>query len=329
MTSEGTGIGKLTRVSLREVWKHEALDFTRWLEENLDVVNDHLDVPLVSAEREQSTGSFSVDLLAEDEAGRTVVIENQLERTDHDHLGKLITYLAAFDADVAIWISSNPRPEHVKAVSWLNDSTPSSFYLFRVEAVQIGDSPPAPMLTPIVQPTEQGKEVAATKKEQAVRHVQRRADWTRLLGVANEISKLHSGVSAGVHPYLATGAGVSGLTYQYSVNKDDARVLMWIDRGREHDELNLSIFDQLHGQREDIEADFGGPLNWERMEDARSCKIVAEVPTAPGWRDDLDEHADGLLDLAKTMVRFEKALAPRIARLDLSEQSDVGRQSYV
>jgi hypothetical protein len=95
MIGQPAPIGKITRVPLRDVWKHEAIDFTRWLEENLDVVSDHLDVPLVSAEREQSTGSFSVDLLAEDEAGRTVVIENQLERTDHDHLGKLITYLAA------------------------------------------------------------------------------------------------------------------------------------------------------------------------------------------------------------------------------------------
>ena len=201
MTNFSAPIGKITRVPLRDVWKHEALDFTRWLEENLDVINDHLEVPLVSADREQSTGSFSVDLLAEDESGRTVVIENQLERTDHDHLGKLITYLAAFDADVAIWISSNPRPEHVKAMSWLNDSSASSFYLLRVEAVQIGDSQPAPLLTPIVQPTPQDKEVAATKKEQAVRHVQRRAYWERLLPIANDVSKIHSGVSVG-HPPL-------------------------------------------------------------------------------------------------------------------------------
>lgn len=188
-------IGKLTRVPLREVWKHEALDFTRWLEQNLDVLNDHLDVPVVSADREQSTGSFSVDLLAEDESGRTVVIENQLERTNHDHFGKLITYLAAFDADVAIWISSGATTEHVKAVTWLNDSSSALVYLFRVEAVRIGDSPPALLLTPIVQPSVEAKEVAASKKEQAARHVGRRAYWERLLSIANETSRLHSGIS--------------------------------------------------------------------------------------------------------------------------------------
>ena len=96
--------------------------------------------------------------------------------------------------------------------------------------------------------------------------------------------------------------------------------MLWIDRGREHGELNLSIFDQLHDQREAIEADFGGSLNWERMNDARSCKIVADVPSAPGWRDDLDDREDGLLALAQTMARFEKALSPRIAALDLKAQ---------
>lgn len=103
-------IGKLTRVPLREVWKHEAHDFTRWLEQNLDVLNDHLDVPMVSADREKSTGSFSVDLLAEDESGRTVVIANQLERTNHDHFGKLITYSPLLTPKSRSGSPQEPRP---------------------------------------------------------------------------------------------------------------------------------------------------------------------------------------------------------------------------
>lgn len=110
-------IGKLERVPLKEVWKHEALEFTKWLEENIDVLNDVLDINLSSVEREQSAGSFSVDLVAEDEAGDLVVIENQLGKSEHDHLGKLITYLTALEAKTAIWIVTDPRPEHVRAVS--------------------------------------------------------------------------------------------------------------------------------------------------------------------------------------------------------------------
>ena len=115
-------IGKLERVALREVWKHEALDFTQWLQENIDVLNSALDLNLVNVDREQIPGAFSVDLVAEDEGGATIIIENQLEKSNHDHLGKLITYLTAMSARAAIWIVSDPRPEHVAAITWLNES---------------------------------------------------------------------------------------------------------------------------------------------------------------------------------------------------------------
>ena len=79
-------IGKLIRVPLREVWKHEAQDFTVWLQDNIDVVNEVIDLNLSSAEREQSAGAFNIDIVAEDETGNPVIIENQLGRSDHDHL---------------------------------------------------------------------------------------------------------------------------------------------------------------------------------------------------------------------------------------------------
>ncbi len=120
-------IEKIQRVSLRNVWKHESLDFTTWLEENIDVLNDALDLSLSNVLREQDAGDFSVDLVAEDNAGNVVVIENQLDRSNHDHLGKLITYLAALEAKVAIWIVSDPRTEHTKAIAWLNESYAAAF----------------------------------------------------------------------------------------------------------------------------------------------------------------------------------------------------------
>src|SRR4051794_4220016 len=92
-----SGIGKIERVPLREVWRHEAHNLTTWLEENIDVLNDALDLNLTNVEREQAAGAFSVDLVGEDDSGGTVIIENQLERSNHDHLGKLITYTAFLD----------------------------------------------------------------------------------------------------------------------------------------------------------------------------------------------------------------------------------------
>jgi RecB family endonuclease NucS len=113
-----TPIGKLQRVPLREVWKHEAYDFTQWLQQNLDVLNTALGLNLVNAEREQAAGSFSIDLVAEDDGGGTVVIENQLEKSNHDHLGKLITYVTAMQARAAVWIISEPAAPAACASPW-------------------------------------------------------------------------------------------------------------------------------------------------------------------------------------------------------------------
>lgn len=316
-SNEAAGVGRLARVPLRDVWPHEAADFTTWLQENLDVLNEHLDVELQSAEREQSAGPFSVDLVAEDETGQSVVIENQLEKTDHDHLGKLITYLAAFDADRAIWIASDPRPEHVKAVAWLNDSTPASFHLFKVEAVKIGDSPPAPLLTPIVGPSVESKRVAQSKQQMGERHQARLDYWTQLLDLARPRTRLHSTVSPTKHPYVATGSGVRGLTYQYWVRQDDARAVLWIDRGKDGAGANRQIFDQLAAHKEALEVALG-PIVWDEMTDSRACKLIVEVPTAPGWRTPFDQREAGMIDLIEAMSRLERALAPLIKQLNVS-----------
>ena len=157
-------IGKIHRVPLREVFKHEALDFTRWLQENVDILNDALNLSLSGAERERAAGDFSVDLVAEDDNGNPVVIENQLEKSDHDHLGKLLTYLVAVGAKTAVWIVSEPRNEHVRAVSWLNESSSADFYLAKIEAIKIAESPPAPLLTQVVGPSAESREVGKSRR---------------------------------------------------------------------------------------------------------------------------------------------------------------------
>ena len=95
-------IGKIKKVPLRDIWKHEANNFTKWLQNNIDVLSEVIKIPLTNVEREQSTRNFYVDLTAEDNSGNTVIIENQLEKSDHDHLGKIITYLSSMDATTAI-----------------------------------------------------------------------------------------------------------------------------------------------------------------------------------------------------------------------------------
>ena len=125
-------IGKIEKVPLRDIWKHEANDFTKWLQNNIDVLSEVINIPLSNVEREQSTGNFFVDLTAEDNSGKTVIIENQLEKSDHNHLGKLITYLSSMDASIGIWIVAEPKAEHVTAINWLNESTAANFYLLKI-----------------------------------------------------------------------------------------------------------------------------------------------------------------------------------------------------
>jgi hypothetical protein len=109
-------IGKLISVDVRELWKHEERGFSAWLEGNLETLSEAIDISLSDPQRESLAGSFQVDLVAEDENGDRVIVENQLEPTDHEHLGKLLTYLTNIDAKAAIWISSDPRPEHIRAI---------------------------------------------------------------------------------------------------------------------------------------------------------------------------------------------------------------------
>jgi len=308
-------IGRIERVPLREVWPHEAQDFTRWVQENLDVLNDVLDISLSGAEREQSAGTFSVDLVAEDESGSAVIIENQFGKSDHDHLGKLVTYLTAIDARAAIWIVSDPRPEHIAAITWLNESSAAALYLGKLEAIRIAGSSPAPLLTLIVGPSEEGREAFETKKDLAERYAIRQRFWTQLLAGARAKTKLHANISPSRENWIGTGAGKRGLAYNYVIRQHDAHVELYIDRGKDSETENKAIFDSLAQPKESIEADFGGHLEWQRLEGKRACRIKKDIDLG-GYRDEdrWPEIQEAMID---AMIRLDKALKPHIARLDI------------
>lgn len=309
-------IGKLERVDLREVWKHEALDFTQWLQENVNVLNDALDLDLVNVDREKAAGDFSIDLVAEDGGGGTVIIENQLEKSNHDHLGKIITYLTGMGARAAIWIVSDPRPEHVAAITWLNEASSAAFYMVKVEAVRIGDSPAAPLFTLIVGPSEETKEVGETKQKIAERYVIRKRWWTQLLERAAKVSKLHSHITPREYSYLGTSTGIRGLNLNYTVNQDENTAELYIDRGKNAEEENKDIFDQLQAHRTEIEKVFGGPLSWERLEGKRACRVAF---TEPGGYRSPDSKWPEIQDAAiEAMSRLDHALRPFLNQLKLS-----------
>jgi len=152
-------LGRLNRVDLRGYWKHEALDFTRWLSEpeNIEILSDEVGIGIQVTQIEASVGRFNVDILAEEEnTGRKIIVENQLEMTDHGHLGQLITYAAGLEAEFVVWIVRDVREEHRQAVDWLNEHTDEqiNFFLVQIELWQIESSPPAPKFNVISRPNE-------------------------------------------------------------------------------------------------------------------------------------------------------------------------------
>ena len=152
-------IGKLTEVDVRELWAHEQYDFSNWLakEANLECLNDILGLTLTDVDKEVYVGPYRCDLVAKDEtSGILVIVENQLEGTNHDHLGKIITYASGLNAKVMVWIVKEAKEEHRAAIEWLNNNTNNdiNFFLIEIHAYRIGNSDPAPKFEVIEKPND-------------------------------------------------------------------------------------------------------------------------------------------------------------------------------
>jgi len=151
-------LGKLERIDdLKSVWHNEAVNFTPWLQENIGLLSQALGLDIQSVNREVAIGRYSADLVGEEpQSGRPVIIENQLEKTDHSHLGQLLTYAAGKNGGIIIWVASHIVQEHRNALEWLNNATKGNidFYGVELELLRIGDSPlKAPNFKVVVAPT--------------------------------------------------------------------------------------------------------------------------------------------------------------------------------
>ena len=308
-------VSRLDLEPLRRVFPKEASHFTTWLESNIEALSERLNIPLEVVQREKNVGDFKVDLLCEGKDGGRVVIESQLEKTDHDHLGKLLTYLVNLDANAAVWVSSDPRPEHQKVIDWLNESTPSdmSFYLVKVEAVRIGNSPFAPLFTVMAGPDRQSKEIGKKKKEWAERQLKHFDFWKGLLDRGKNKTRLFANITPGKNHYLSIGAGKSGVSFTYVTLKNGTGVELYIDHDKDTGKKNKAIFEALRRQKKNIEREFGAPLEWERLKDKRAARIAKRYKNS-GLSD--PEKWPSIQDeMIGAMIRFEKAIRLRLAKI--------------
>jgi len=187
VSDERPRFGALTDVRLREAWAHEALQFTPWLAANLSLLGNQLGMPLELEGVEVSVDEFSADILARNPLDDTrVLIENQLECSDHGHLGQILTYLAGVQAQTVVWVAREFREAHLAAINWLNAHTeePYSFFAVRVRVVRIGDSPLAPIFEVLARPNHWQRQVGSAAREAAPRSVLgdfREAFWKEFL----------------------------------------------------------------------------------------------------------------------------------------------------
>lgn len=313
-------VDKIIKIPITDAFRYEDRDLTTWLCENIDVIGEAIDMDLANAQREQTTGNFYVDIKAEDSEGNTVVIENQFGNSDHGHLGKLLTYLTSFDAKVAVWIVENPRAEHIRVITWLNESDNGcDFYMLKLEAIKIGSSNPAPLLTKIIGPSEQSKQIGQIKKEHTQQEELRKEMWAMIIDKLQESSvKIFTSTPNGRYAYISATAGKRGLLYEIWVNQNNCRIELRIDLGKGFEEANLNVLHALKDHQTEIESKFGQPLNWAELDGYRACSVRLEVTTG-GYMSDLEIKSQTSREVAILMKKLIDATKSYVSSINMPE----------
>jgi hypothetical protein len=305
--------GQLKHVPLRELWAHEASGFSAWLASHLPALGGVIGLDLELVSREAPVGPFFLDLLLRDVGtGHTVVVENQIEPTDHDHLGKLLTYAAGFDAAVAVWIAAEFREEHRQALDWLNGRTDqrTSFFGIVVEALRIDDSRPAPNLRLVAFPNDFRKRVVERQSGPTTpRQEAYRAFFQSLVDRLREEYRFTNARKASTDSWVSFGAGVTGVEFSAAFATGGmAHVQLNIERP--DTASNSVLFDRLHEQRRAIESELGPGLIWERLDNRRTLRIFEMRPGS------ITDEPEILAETAEWMVErllaFKTVLGPRL-----------------
>lgn len=306
-------LGKLQEIDIRKVWQHEQYDFSKWLagEENIQELGDTLNLTLTDVETEKFVGNYRCDILCKDElTGKVVLIENQLEPTNHDHLGKIITYASGLDASVVIWIVASARQEHASAIEWLNKHTDEdlSFFLVEVHAYKIGDSDPAPQFKIVEQPNDFAKSVKSISKNSDLSDSERNRleFWTQLNEILEERGKPFNKRKATTDHWYSIAMGSSECHISIDlVNKEHKiRVGVWIYDNKE-------LFDKFFANKNEIEKACGFELAWDRLENKKAslaCTYIQglDFDNQTNYPELINKAIDLVLTMRKAFVPFVK-----------------------
>jgi hypothetical protein len=271
-------LGFLEKIAPRTLWGSESRDFTPWLAQNLSLLSAAIGLDLELIQMESLVGKFACDIEAIDTGtNRRVIIENQLEQTDHGHLGQLLTYAAGLDASVIIWISPDVREEHREAIDFLNRHTRETvdFFAVALEVVRIGDSMPAVVFRLAASPNAWAKTAAATT-DGASASAKKRAYQEFYQGVMDELRTTHRFTNARAaqpQSWYSFSSGVTGFQYMAAfVGRNRLQAELYIDTGEAIE--NKRIFDFFLTQRAALESVLGEGLEWSRLDNKRACRIA-------------------------------------------------------
>jgi len=294
-------LSNLKQISLRKVWKHEERDFSQWLadEENLSILGEEIGIDIELIETEASVGNYRVDILAEEsETGKKIVIENQLESTDHDHLGKIITYSSGLDAEVIIWIVKDLREEHRQAVDWLNEHTDSNLNIFvaKIELWQIEDSPIAPKFQILSRPNDWKKIVNESKKNQLTETKLKQLEfWENFRQYVNKNNyRFSTSHSPKPKPWYVIKFGSSYGHTAVKVNtiKNYIACEFFIYN-------DTDFFEKLTKKKNEIEKKLDFQLEWERLPNKNPSRIIIKKEGDIFKKDKWDDYFNWLADKAE------------------------------
>lgn len=298
-------LSRLTPVAIREVWKHEAHDFTLWLLENADVLGEALGMDLELTEAERRVGGFALDLIGTDLATNTVVIvENQLEQTDHSHLGQLLTYAGGTDPSTIVWCAPGFREEHRAALDWLNEHTDEDTRFFGVEiaAVRIDESRPAPLFRVVAKPNDWTKQLhteraAVTMSPKSLAY---QDFWSELLTrIRAEHPTWTRSTAASSQSWITLPYGTSNIWYGMAFTLNGPRVELYF--GGPDAESNLAEFERFVAHRDLLDEQLGTSVVYDPLPGKKACRIHIDRLAGDVLSDDRDELQEWFV---ATMARF-------------------------
>ena len=301
-------LGSIEEVNIRTVWPHEASCFTPWLADNISLLSEALGMDLEKGETEKQLGSLFVDILTKDSAGQTVVIENQLEATNPDHLGRLLIYATGLDARIVIWVATQFTDEHRAVVDWLNTGRREEvdFYGVEVRVVKIGDSLPAPEFRLVAHPntwSRQTRQAAAPDK--LGQFFQPLIDRLREHGLrAKRVFKRYIRVSSDF-PEINYYVNMTG-----GARAKPVGVYLEIDTA--DPAINERVFSSLEADKEDIEAELGEDLEWKRQEKLQIIILRGKEASIDDPSEKLDETMDWILD---RLLKLKQVFDPRLKKI--------------